>query len=147
MTPERSRSSLRRSPTSGDALVFLGFTASFLVAIALVFFPLRAVLNEFLRPWGHTAPSILAGLTLFGPPVVAAWNVYRGGTPLGSVAIGCGPGVAFVVFVVFGLLVLDRGEPGLAAVLALLFGVYGLVAGIAGTIAYLVVDRTRRALA
>lgn len=80
-------------------------------------------------------PILIPGLFVLAPPVVAAVNYHRGGTVIGTVAVGLVPGLAFVLRA--GLAAVlgtsDTGDSPLW-VLAMVhagFGVFGALAGLA----------------
>lgn len=147
MSDDRPRADLLRWPTRDDARVFVGFTALVVVAMAALFFLVRGVLNDVLRPWGYTASSLLVVPVVLGPPVVAAWNVYRGGTLPGSVAVGLAPTAAIAVVFLLGSLAIGGGEPGVVLGLAIVYGVYGVAGATVGTLISLAVVRARQAVA
>lgn len=149
MTTDSQTPAILRPPTTGDLLVIVGYTALIVgtvtIGVALGDPETGRPVARSVVPWSH----LLLGLLVVAPPVVAAWNCHRGGTVVGSLAVGLVPGVAFELTAILGsfLVTSPPGEGAPSWVLAVMFGAFGLVGAAAGTLCYLATDWVHRSLA
>lgn len=144
MAAESSVPDVRRSPTAGDGVVVAGYAALMVVTygagLALGTWTGQGVVVH------RTiySPILFPGLFVFAPPVIAVANLLRGGTVLGSLAVGVVPGVAFAALaLVADLLGTGAGDSPLWA-MVVTFGGIGLLGAAAGVATYVALSRLGR---